>query len=158
MMFERVRAHSCLNYLTRISLLPCNLLTPQAAALLAVGATALTLALQLQVLFYGSPMPGFWQLAALIVSQVVLFMTSIQCKGKNYPWSEHDGGRRRGFRRCCHKYNVQIRQIPCELARRLLTPATNAIPISFTSIYSSTIRTCYIDMFCSITQSLKKAQ
>lgn len=93
-MFERVRAHSCLNYLTRISLLPCNLLTSRAAALLAFGATALTLALQLWVLFYGSPMPGFWQLAALIVSQVVLFMASIQCKGKNYPWSEHDGGRR----------------------------------------------------------------
>eukprot|EP00435_Cladocopium_sp_Y103_P023774 s1459_g5.t1 len=93
-MFERVRAHSCLNYLTRISLLPCNLLTSRAAALLAFGVTALTLALQLQVLLYGSPMPGFCQLAALIVSQVVLFMASIQCKGKNYNWSEHDGGRR----------------------------------------------------------------
>ena len=133
-MFERVRAHSCLNYLTRISLLPCNLLTSRAAALLAFGATALTLALQLWVLFYGSPMPGFWQLAALIVSQVVLFMASIQCKGKNYPWSEHDGGRRSGFRRCCHKYNARIRQTPWELARRLVTLATNAIPIFFTNI------------------------
>ena len=140
-MFERVRAHSCLNYLTRISLLPCNLLTSRAAALLACGATALTLTLQLWVLFYGSPMPGLWQLAALIVSQVVLFMASIQCKGKNYPWSKHDADRRCDFLamlsqiQCRNKANT----LPTG-ARGLVTPSTNAISIFF--IHISHTLTC----------------
>ena len=93
-MFERVRAHSCLNYLTRITVLPCNLLTPKAAALLALGTMALTLMLQLGVLYSRRPVPGILQLAAFIASQVVLFMVSIQCKGKSLPWGQHDGAKR----------------------------------------------------------------
>ena len=96
-MFERVRAHSCLNYLTRVSVLPCSLLSSTAATLLAASTIALTLVLQIRVLYYCRPVSGFLQLTAFIASQVLLFMASIQCKGKGYPWSEHDGARRLGF-------------------------------------------------------------
>ena len=50
--------------------------------------------LQLGVLYSRRPVPGILQLAAFIASQVVLFMVSIQCKGKSFPWSQHDGAKR----------------------------------------------------------------
>eukprot|EP00435_Cladocopium_sp_Y103_P009951 s1268_g2.t1 len=93
-MFEKVRAKSCMNYLTHMSVLPCNLLAPRAAALLALGTVALTLMLQVRVVYNRRPLPGFLQLPLFVASQVVLFMASIQCRGKSFPWSERDGGKR----------------------------------------------------------------
>ena len=86
LMFIRVRASSCLTYLLRIHVFPCNLVTSTTAAIVGGVCVFSTLTLQVLALFFGRQLPGLLQLLAFVACQVITFIATIQCKGSDSPW------------------------------------------------------------------------
>lgn len=86
LMFQSLRASSCLLYLLRMCVIPCNLLSYNCAALIASAVVLVTLALQVASLGFSRQLPYLLQLMAFVVCQLVIFMASIQCRGSDYPW------------------------------------------------------------------------
>lgn len=87
-MFQSLRASSCYTFLLRMCVIPCNLLTKKAAAVVAACSVALTFGLQVASLLFSRQLPGFFQLFAFILCQMVIFMASVQCQGKDYAWEK----------------------------------------------------------------------
>ncbi|CAE7844259.1 unnamed protein product [Symbiodinium microadriaticum] len=86
LMFISVRASSCLTYLLRIHVFPCNLVTSTTAAIVGGVCVFSTLTLQVLALFFGRQLPGLLQLLAFVACQVITFIAAIQCKGSDFPW------------------------------------------------------------------------
>ncbi|CAJ1340752.1 unnamed protein product, partial [Effrenium voratum] len=87
-MFEAARASSCQTFLVRASLLPqlgrlCGRWTAVAVSLTcALGA----LLLQALALGHVFQLPGVWQLCAFLTCQLVILLSTAQCKGSSFPW------------------------------------------------------------------------
>jgi len=88
LMFVSVRASSCLTYLLRIHVLPCNLVTSTTAAIVGSVCVFSTLTLQVLALFFGRQLPGLLQLFAFVACQVITFIATVQCKGSDFPWTD----------------------------------------------------------------------
>eukprot|EP00435_Cladocopium_sp_Y103_P027121 s683_g6.t1 len=87
-MFQSLRASSCYTFLLRMCVIPCNLVTKKTAAVIAACSVALTFGLQVASLLFFRQLPGFFQLFAFILCQMVIFMASVQCQGKDYAWEK----------------------------------------------------------------------
>lgn len=87
-MFQSLRASSCYTFLLRMCVIPCNLMTKKAAAVVAFCSVALTFGLQVASLLFSRQLPGFFQLFAFIFCQMVIFFASVQCQGKDYAWEK----------------------------------------------------------------------
>jgi len=88
LMFISVRASSCLTYLLRIGIFPCNLVTSHTAGIVASVCVGLTLLLQAFAIFCDRQLPSYFQLFAFVGCQMITFIATIQCKGSDYPWNE----------------------------------------------------------------------
>ncbi|CAK9106743.1 unnamed protein product [Durusdinium trenchii] len=85
--FQSLRASSCLTFLMRVSVIPCCWLTKETAALMASGSVILAFTLQVCALCYGWQLPGIFQLMVFIGCQLTIFLSSLQCKGSDNPWT-----------------------------------------------------------------------
>eukprot|EP00435_Cladocopium_sp_Y103_P057229 s1084_g19.t1 len=85
--FQSLRAKSCLTHLLRMSAVPCDLLTAQAAACLSTFCVMTCIVLQVLALGEtGWQLPDYWQFFAFLLLKLCIFLASFQCKGSEFPW------------------------------------------------------------------------
>ena len=86
--FLGLRASSCLTFMLRASVIPCDLCSPQAARLLGCTCAFAALLLQILALAKGWQLPGIWQLYAFVACQMTMFLSVFQCRGMDtLPWA-----------------------------------------------------------------------
>ncbi|CAK9033671.1 ANK_REP_REGION domain-containing protein [Durusdinium trenchii] len=84
--FANLRASSCLTYLFRVCVLPCQIVNGFVGSVVAVVCIVLMFCQQVMALVYGKQLPGYLQLVALLGCQVTLSIAALsiaafQCMG-----------------------------------------------------------------------------
>ncbi|CAE7582147.1 unnamed protein product [Symbiodinium natans] len=85
--FYAARASSCLTYLVRASVIPCDLCSSVVAGLLCHGCAFAALLAQILALAYGWKLPEPWQLLAFVFCQMTMVISAFQCRGSDLPWA-----------------------------------------------------------------------
>eukprot|EP00931_Biecheleriopsis_adriatica_P035920 TRINITY_DN20706_c0_g1_i1.p1 TRINITY_DN20706_c0_g1~~TRINITY_DN20706_c0_g1_i1.p1 ORF type:complete len:886 (+),score=170.32 TRINITY_DN20706_c0_g1_i1:54-2711(+) len=88
LIFQNVRASSCLTFLLRALVLPCDLITSKCAAYVVIAANSVALGAQVLSLGWGIRLPGVGQLVIFLICQFTTFIATIQCKNSPYPWAD----------------------------------------------------------------------
>ena len=81
--FYAARASSCLTYLVRASVIPCDLCSSVVAGLLCHGCAFAALLAQILALAYGWKLPEPWQLLAFVFCQMTMVISAFQCRGSD---------------------------------------------------------------------------
>mmetsp|Transcript_11764 Transcript_11764/g.20833 ORF Transcript_11764/g.20833 Transcript_11764/m.20833 type:complete len:899 (-) Transcript_11764:46-2742(-) len=88
LMFQNVRTSSCLTFLLRTLVLPCNLYTAMTAFFIAKTCVVTAVVMQVLALGWDKRLPGTLQLWVFLLCQVGLLLSTLQCKDQSHPWSD----------------------------------------------------------------------